>query len=102
MEHKQNVGLKREGSPYSEKECEEIIQKLEALLDGELDQEKEAEVQELVENCEYCLEQYNVEQSIRHLIRKGFSNIKGPSSLVSSIRSTINKQRGNDPAGSTS
>jgi len=102
MEQKPNVGLKREGSPYSEQECEEIIQKLEALLDGELDQEKEAEVQQLVENCEYCLEQYNVEQSIRKLIRKGFTNIKGPSSLVSSIRATIHKQRGSDTASSTS
>jgi hypothetical protein len=41
MSTNKSVGLNREGSPYSEEECEDIIAKLEAMLDGELEPDNE-------------------------------------------------------------
>jgi anti-sigma factor (TIGR02949 family) len=94
MEETPKVGLAREGSPYTEAECEDIIHKLEALLDGELDPSKEEEVRKMVEGCEYCLEQYNLEKSLRSIIKKGFNNIFVSHNLLANIRS---KLRGNPP-----
>jgi anti-sigma factor (TIGR02949 family) len=85
-----NVGLRREGSPYSEQECENIIQQLEALMDGDLDPAKEKEVRQMVEGCEYCMEQYNLEKSLRRLIRNGFNNIFVSHNLLSNIRRKLN------------
>jgi anti-sigma factor (TIGR02949 family) len=86
-------GLRKPGSPYSDEECDEIISKLEQLLDGELNGEKKKEVVEMVNNCEYCLEQYRIEKSLRNLIRKGFSNLMMGNSLVNSIKESIKKLR---------
>jgi len=98
---KPQVGLNRPGSPYSQDECEEIIAKLEELLDGELAPEQEEQVTEMVNSCEYCLEQYKLEKSMRKLIKNGFSNLKVSSSLVSGIRDRINGlRRGSSPAQS--
>jgi anti-sigma factor (TIGR02949 family) len=85
----QQVGLKRPDSPYSEEECQEIIQKLEALLDGELQPEQQQEIVEMVNNCEYCLEQYKLEKSLRQIIKDGFNSLIMNKSLVSSIRDRI-------------
>ncbi|MCS7073325.1 MAG: hypothetical protein NZ108_02545 [Bacteroidia bacterium] len=93
MEDKTKVGLRKPGSPYSEAECEEIIAKLELLLDGELDPEKQKEVEQMVNDCEYCLEQYKIEKSFRKLLKTGFSNFFDSSSLLSSIKQKINSLR---------
>jgi anti-sigma factor (TIGR02949 family) len=89
-------GVTRQDSPYSEAECEEIISKLESLLDGDLDPEREKEVKQLIEECNYCFEQYNVERSIRKLVKSGLSNISVSNRLVSSIRNKIKNMGGNN------
>jgi anti-sigma factor (TIGR02949 family) len=90
------VGLHREGSPYSEEECDQIISKLEQLLDGELDTAKEHEVKEMVHGCEFCLEQYKIEKSIRTLIKGGFTNIMASTNLVKSIKDSIKRTRNHE------
>jgi len=90
----QDHGLQRNGSPYSEQECDEIIMKLEQLLDGELDTSKQDEVMNMISNCNYCLEQYNIEKSVRSLVKNGFKNFKISNNLISSIRSSIKNVRG--------
>lgn len=88
-----SIGLNRNGSPYSEVECEEIIAKLEQLLDGEMDQAQEKSVLEMVNNCQYCLEQYNIEKSFRKLIKNGISSVLYSSSLIFNIKSKIRSAR---------
>lgn len=87
---KSKVGLTREDSPYTEQECEEIISKLEALLDGELEGQSQEEIQRMIDNCEYCMEQYNLERSIRNVIRNGFSGIAASKNLLTNIRQRLN------------
>lgn len=88
---KRSVGLNRPDAPYSESECEQIIQELEALLDGALSPEEEQRVQALIDDCDYCNEQYNLERSIRSVLKKGFGNVMASTHLLSNIRSRIQK-----------
>jgi anti-sigma factor (TIGR02949 family) len=92
-EIKLKTGVYREGSPYSAQECEDIITKLEALLDGALDPGSEQDIMDMVNGCEYCLEQYKIEKSIRKLIKTGFQNVDISKSLVQSIKEKIKQQR---------
>lgn len=100
MEHNDTpkVGLNRDGSPYSQQECEEIIAKLEQLLDGELDTQKEKDFVEMVNTCEYCLEQYRIEKSIRQLLKSGFKNIMASANLIKNIKENIRRTRVDEPA----
>jgi anti-sigma factor (TIGR02949 family) len=88
------VGLQREGSPYSDAECDDIISKLEQLLDNELDAGKRQEFIEKVNSCEYCLEQYKIEKSIRSMIKSGFKNIMVSANLIKNIKASIQQTRG--------
>lgn len=89
-------GLRRPDSPYTEEECEEIISKLEQLLDGELEPTRQQEVIDLIQSCNYCLEQYNIEKSVRNLIKNGFKNFKMSNNLISSIKTSIRNARRNN------
>lgn len=93
MENKQQFGIRRPDAPYNDQECEDIISKLEQLLDGELDKDREKEVVEMVNNCQYCLEQYKIELSLRQLIKTGFHNMMVSNSLVNGIRNKIKSVR---------
>ncbi|MDW8333982.1 MAG: hypothetical protein RMM53_07180 [Bacteroidia bacterium] len=92
-----NAGVRKNGSPYSEEECEEIIAKLELLLDGELDPEKQEEVVKMIEECEYCMEQYNIERKLRRIIKNGSRKVDSPGNLVSGIMERIKALAGKRP-----
>ncbi|MEN3041260.1 MAG: hypothetical protein ABDH66_06965 [Bacteroidia bacterium] len=66
------IGVHRPGSPYSERECEEIIQKLELFLDGQLKGKAREEVENLINQCEYCAEQYNFERRLREILSRSW------------------------------
>ncbi|MCS6790222.1 MAG: hypothetical protein NZ580_04495 [Bacteroidia bacterium] len=68
-------GLYHSSSPYSERECEEIIQKLELLLDGQLKGRKKEEVEQLISQCEYCAEQYEMEKRLRQLLTRSWQRL---------------------------
>jgi len=92
--HKKGTGVHKNGSPYSDKECEEIIRKLGEMLDGELDNQKDPEFIQMVESCEYCLEQYEMERSFRNLIKlkiAGFNSRVKENTLISSIKERLLK-----------
>ncbi|MCE3008688.1 MAG: hypothetical protein LW884_10140 [Bacteroidetes bacterium] len=87
------LGLRAPNSPYSEQECEEIIAKLEDLLDGRLDEGQCAAFEDMVNNCEYCLEQYRIEKSLRRLVREGLNNVVMSNKLIASIKNSIRSIR---------
>lgn len=68
-------GVYRPDSPYSEQECEEIIQKLELFLDGQLKGKKKEEVEQLINQCEYCAEQYEMEKRLRQLLTRSWERL---------------------------
>ncbi|MBX3101671.1 MAG: hypothetical protein KF690_04115 [Bacteroidetes bacterium] len=94
---KNKVGVHAPNSPYSAEECEEIIAKLEDMLDGRLTGEEQKAFEEMVTNCQFCLEQYRIEKSLRQLIKNGFNNMVMSNKLVANIKSSIRAMRGNLP-----
>ncbi|MDW8089470.1 MAG: hypothetical protein RMJ49_06955 [Bacteroidia bacterium] len=69
------MGVYRPDSPYSQAECESIIQKLELFLDGQLHGKARAEVERLIADCEYCAEQYKLEKRLRQLLARRWHNL---------------------------
>jgi hypothetical protein len=94
MKEKKGVGLKKQGSPYSDSECEDIILKLEAMLDGDDDVMKDDVFLEKVKNCEYCLEQYEIEKSFKELLKSRIKGIMVSNTLVQSIKDKLSLRRG--------
>jgi anti-sigma factor (TIGR02949 family) len=86
------IGLYREDSPYSQEECDAIIRQLEELLDGELNEQEQAEIIKRIESCEYCLEQYKIEKSFRQLLKDGVLNFTN-NVIIHNIKQTIAKIR---------
>ena len=58
-------------------------------MDGELEDENEEEVRRMIDDCEYCMEQYNLERSIRGVIKNGFNNVFASQNLITNIRDKI-------------
>nr|BAL55937.1 hypothetical protein HGMM_F32H02C10 [uncultured Bacteroidetes bacterium] len=84
------VGVYRPDSPYSEKECEEIIQKLELFLDGQLKGKEKEEVEQLIQQCEYCAEQYQFERKLRTLLSRSWQHISQEAQdIVANVRRRI-------------
>jgi anti-sigma factor (TIGR02949 family) len=100
MKSKTNrVGLERPDSPYSPEECEAIIQKLELFLDGQLKGKDRKEVERLIEDCEYCAEQYQLEKRLRNLLRRSW---KAVSQEAQTIVDRIRQHLGGNSTGKIS
>lgn len=81
------IGLSRPDSPYSPEECEAIIQKLELFLDGQLTGKSREEVERLIQECEYCAEQYQFEKRIREILRRSWKSVSQEAqNIVENIR----------------
>lgn len=93
MKDQKGVGLKREGSPYSDTECDDIIRKLEAMLDGDESILKDDDFMDQVNNCQYCLEQYEIEKSFKELIKSKLKGLMVSNSLVQSIKDKLSIRR---------
>jgi anti-sigma factor (TIGR02949 family) len=99
---KNKVGVHAPNSPYSEEECEAIIAKLEDMLDGRLTGDEKVAFEEMVNNCQFCLEQYRIEKSLRQLIKEGFNNMVMSNKLVANIKNSIRAIRGTRHEGANS
>lgn len=82
-------GVRRPNSPYTSEECEQIIQELEELLDGEISSEKATSIQEKINSCEFCLEQYNLERSFRALLKAKISQTIDSNQALKSLQNSI-------------
>jgi anti-sigma factor (TIGR02949 family) len=81
------IGLSRPDSPYSSEECEAIIQKLELFLDGQLTGKSRQEIEKLIQECEYCAEQYVFEKRLRDLLRRSWKSVSQEAqNIVENIR----------------
>ncbi len=84
------IGLNRPDAPYSPEECEAIIQKLELFLDGQLTGKSREEVEKLIQECEYCAEQYHFEKRIRDILRRSWKSVSQEAqNIVDNIRQRL-------------
>ncbi len=72
-------------------ESEECDQLLQLILDGEATSEQEKQFFEHIDKCVYCLNGYELEKSIRKLIKSKIKKQTVPADLVDSIKLKIRK-----------
>ncbi|GJM27537.1 MAG: hypothetical protein DHS20C17_01720 [Cyclobacteriaceae bacterium] len=59
------------------------------MTDGEASPEEEAQFQKHIDDCLPCYETYNLEQSIKEMIRTKLEKKKVPDDLINSIKQKI-------------
>ncbi len=87
---------KMEGASEPRKtQCQDTskcFQLLESILDGELENSKEA-LKEKLAKCQPCFEHFHLEQAIRDVLKNKCTKQQLPPSLAESIRSKIQEMK---------
>jgi len=71
--------------------CEECLQILELIVDGEATAMQEKHFQDHIDQCLPCFETFNLERSIKTLLQTKLGQKPVPSDLIASIKSRINE-----------
>jgi anti-sigma factor (TIGR02949 family) len=71
------------------KDFEKCLEILYLMLDNEATEEEKSYLNDHIESCMLCFEQYEVEKQIRSLIKSKITNQPVPSGLINQIRTKI-------------
>ena len=71
--------------------CKDCLCKLNLVLDGEGTNEDVVYLQSHIEQCAPCYNHYNIEKSVKEVIKHKLEQRPVPSNLIESIRGKINK-----------
>ena len=74
-----------------EMDCMKVLDMLDSILDGEVDVEGQKKFDSHIEKCMPCYERYNLDKSLKDLLRARCNNTQVPTDLVESIRTQINQ-----------
>ncbi|MCS7029436.1 MAG: zf-HC2 domain-containing protein [Bacteroidia bacterium] len=90
MENKDNKdNLNENEKPNKDIDCDEVIRKLNMILDGEIAKEEETKLLHHIDDCQNCLEQYHIEKSFKELLKSKLQNMSVSMSLIQSIKDRI-------------
>lgn len=91
MEQKDNTNPTNNENekPTNEVDCDEVIRKLNMILDGEVAKEEESKLLHHIDDCNNCLEQYHIEKSFKELLKSKLQNLNVSTSLIQSIKDRI-------------
>jgi mycothiol system anti-sigma-R factor len=76
-------------------DCEEVIHRIYHFLDGELTQDKRAEIQRHLDECGPCIEAFEFELELRTLVSRGCRE-QVPEELRMRIAGLIDHERRQD------
>lgn len=71
--------------------CKDCLCKLNLVLDGEATTEEITYLQEHITKCAPCFNHYNIEKSVKEVIKYKLEQRPVPISLIENIRGNINK-----------
>ena len=71
--------------------CKDCVSDLYSVLDGEAGQEEEKYFMDHINECRCCFDQYEIDKSVKELVKYKIDQKPVPSSLVESIKNKINK-----------
>ena len=71
--------------------CKDCLCKLNLVLDGEGTEEEIQYLQNHIEECAPCYNHYNIEKSVKEVIKHKIEQRPVPPNLIDSIRGNINK-----------
>ena len=72
----------------AEANCDETIERLYTYLDGELTDERRAEIKRHLDDCSPCLDAYDFEAELRSLIARRCQD-RVPDSLLARVRAAL-------------
>lgn len=73
----------------AEVDCEQVLLEIYTYLDGELTEEKKSAIGEHLQGCTHCLEIYDFEAELRHVVSSACSHDPLPADLRMRIARTI-------------
>jgi mycothiol system anti-sigma-R factor len=90
-----SAGLSREGSSgrsvdVAGVECQELLTKVYLLLDKECDNEEE--LRKHLSDCPPCLEQYDIDEHIKHLLAQKCGGDQAPKELRLKLQALIQEK----------
>ena len=74
------------GGAMSDSDCEEVLEKIYLILDGELSSERCAELQVHLQRCAECYGRHETERLFKDLVRRRCGCEAAPPQLVARIR----------------
>ncbi|MCS7077522.1 MAG: zf-HC2 domain-containing protein [Bacteroidia bacterium] len=89
MEQNDNTNNENEKTIKNDVDCDEVIRKLNMILDGEIAKEEETKLLHHIDDCNNCLEQYHIEKSFKELLKSKLQNLSVSVSLIQSIKDKI-------------
>ncbi|GIH96132.1 mycothiol system anti-sigma-R factor [Planobispora siamensis] len=81
------------GDPH-DTDCREVLDKVYAYLDGELDQDNSVDVRHHLDECSPCLKEYGLEQVVKQLVAKHCGCDPVPDDLRAKVLQRIEQVRG--------
>jgi mycothiol system anti-sigma-R factor len=92
------MGERGMGSEGSEVDCNETIERLYHYLDGELTDERRAEIREHLDDCSPCLSAYDFEADLRKVISNRCKD-HVPDSLRQRVHDAIQEEERRQASG---
>lgn len=77
--------------------CEEMFRRLDDFVDRELPPEQIARVQEHLDSCAACAEEYAFEAEVLAEVRRKLRRITVPESFLQRLTATLARERGGAP-----
>ena len=81
------------GSPH-EMPCTEVLDRIYDYLDGEIDGEVRAKVQQHLDECHPCLREFGLEEAIKAVVRRSCGHDSTPEDLRAKVLAKIDLVRG--------
>ncbi|XVQ84695.1 mycothiol system anti-sigma-R factor [Microbispora siamensis] len=73
--------------------CSEVLDRVYTYLDGELDNDRIAEIRKHLDECGPCLEEYGLEEAVKRLVAKHCGCDPVPQDLRSKVLTRIEQVR---------
>ena len=71
--------------------CKDCIKNLYQVLDGEATAEQESHFQSHISDCSHCFSLYEIDKSVKEVLKLKVSQREVPSNLIESIKNKINQ-----------
>jgi mycothiol system anti-sigma-R factor len=78
-------------SGKDEVKCSEALAEIYLLLDKECSPERDAELRRHIDDCPPCLEEYGIDEQLKHLLARKCGGDLAPADLKHKLRTSIRK-----------
>lgn len=75
-------------------DCEQVLDRMYAFLDSELPEADSDQIRQHLVDCEPCLDQFDIEQTMRQLVGRCCRSETAPPSLIEKVRLGLLRARG--------